>query len=302
MKIKSILPYFGGKRNLSREIVKELGSHQMYVEPFCGSMAVLLSKPHSGSDIVNDLHGDLINLAMVIASEKCFELYDRLIRTMDCESIFDFAKLEFLTLENFDPPDRPQNVNDNHVERAYIYFIVSWMGRNGVSGTKRSNYQKARRWTPGGGSGAVRFTSAVDSMPSWHERLRRVNIYRMDAFKLLEKIEDDPKTTIYLDPPYLRHTIFKSRSGHCVYRHDFEPHDHEKLSAAANRFKHARVVVSYYDDSLLDDLYQNWTKRHLDAQKTLHLQNQRNIHRIKAPEVLLINGPSYAGNKLELFS
>ena len=301
MKIKSIAPWFGGKRMLAGEIGRELGPHSMYVEPFCGSMAVLLMKPKSGSDIVNDLHGNIINLALVIASKRCYELYDRLYRTMDCETFFDGAKEMFMAQGVFEPPAGPGAVTEEHVERAYIYFVVSWMGRNGISGTKRCNYQKARRWTPGGGSGAVRFASAVDSIPAWHERLRRVNIYCMDGFELLEKIEDHRQTAIYLDPPYLRHTVDKSRAGNGVYQHEFEPGDHEKLAARLKRFERARVVVSYYDDPQLDELYPGWTKRKMEIQKTLHLQNKRNVKRVMAPEVLLLNGPSYANEEKGLF-
>jgi len=195
MKIKGILPWFGGKRTLASAIIAELGKHKMYVEPFCGSLAVMLGKPHSGSDIANDMHGDLINLAMVIASEKCCVLYERLYRTMDCEAIFEECKRQFLA-GVADPPESPKLVEEKHIERAWLYFVVSWQGRNGVSGTARVNYQKAKRWTPGGGSGAVRFASAVDSMPAWHDRLRRVNIYRMDGLELLEKLEDDPQTAV----------------------------------------------------------------------------------------------------------
>jgi hypothetical protein len=62
LKIKSIAPWFGGKRTMADEIVTQLGPHASYWEPFCGSMAVLLAKPESQHEHVNDLHGDLINL------------------------------------------------------------------------------------------------------------------------------------------------------------------------------------------------------------------------------------------------
>jgi site-specific DNA-cytosine methylase len=41
MKIKALAPWYGSKRTLADRIVKELGPHKFYVEPFCGSCAVL---------------------------------------------------------------------------------------------------------------------------------------------------------------------------------------------------------------------------------------------------------------------
>jgi len=46
--ITALAPWFGSKRNLAPEIVRELRRHSCYWEPFCGSMAVLLAKPCGG--------------------------------------------------------------------------------------------------------------------------------------------------------------------------------------------------------------------------------------------------------------
>jgi len=291
MKVKGLVPWYGGKRTLARNIVAELGKHAMYVEPACGSMAVLLAKEPSGSDIVNDLHGDLINLAMVVASERWRELHEKLRRIFDCEVIFENYKEQFMA-ESITPPEGMDRVGDDHIERAALYMVVSWQGRNGVSGTRRGNYQKARQWTPGGGSGAVRWTNAVDSMPAWHERLRRVNIYRMDMFELIEKIEDDPRTAIYVDPPYLfgKRT---GRTGGARYVHEFAEEDHVRLAAALSRFERARVVVSYYEEPELMKLYPDWTMKRLEKNKNMGLMNKRGSTPTKAAEVLLINGRSY---------
>ena len=71
MKIGAIAPWFGGKRTMAPAIVKQLGtSFKQYFEPFCGSMAVLFSMEARGFETCNDLHGDLINLAKVLASES----------------------------------------------------------------------------------------------------------------------------------------------------------------------------------------------------------------------------------------
>lgn len=289
MKITAIAPWFGSKRTMADTIIEELGPHRSYWEPFCGSCAVLMAKPPAAQETVNDLHSDLVNLAMVLSSDHAAPLYERLQRILYDETLFATVK-ENLTVE-FSPPLNPWSVEAVHVERAIQYMALAWMGRNGTSGTRRINYQMAIRWTPGGGAGPTRWRNAVESIPAWHDRLRIVCILHRDAFDVLEKIEDTNGTAIYVDPPY----ILSSRAkGAAQYQYEFDAADHERLSKALRRFERARVVLSYYDAPELKEFYPGWTIRSCYRNKNLHVQNQRGATAIVAPEVLLINGPSFA--------
>lgn len=276
MKITALAPWFGGKRTLAPRIVAELGQHSAYWDPFCGGMSVLLAKPECSHETVNDLHGDLINLARVIANEdSAVKLYTDLSRILFDEQRREDS-LEALTRES-DP-----------AARALHWFIVQWFGRNGFSGTVGSDKSSfAVRWTPNGGHGGQRFASAVDSIPAWHRRLRRVTILSRDAFDVIWKIDDHPKVVIYCDPPY----VVKAAK----YQHDFLDTDHQRLAFALSRFKHARVVVSYYAHPSLADLYRGWTVIDCAMNKGLHNAGVRGNEGKLAPEVLLINGPAIGG-------
>src|SRR6185503_21186345 len=118
------------------------------------------------------------------------------------------------------------------------YFTFCWQGRNGSAGSN-GGQNFCVRYTSKGGSPGTRFKSTVDSIESWHERLRAVVILNEDAFGLLQRIEDLAGTAIYVDPPYLTKSA--------KYIHDFNPEDHARLAEALHRFKRTRVVVSYYD-------------------------------------------------------
>lgn len=202
MKIKAIAPWFGGKRTLAPAIVKQLGKHTQYFEPFCGSMAVLMAKEPAQKETVNDLHGDLTNLARILQDKAtAVELYDRLQRTLFSEDLLKQAKIEL-----GDGTFPPVGVTVKLPDRAYWYFLGSWMGRNGTAVTARQDYQIAVRWTKDGGSPTVRFRNALESLPAWHERLRNVVILNRDAFKILDRFEDVPQTAIYCDPPYAAET------------------------------------------------------------------------------------------------
>jgi DNA adenine methylase len=281
MKLTSIGPWFGGKRTLAPEIVRQLGPHSYYFEGCCGSMAVLFAKNPSGHETVCDLHGALTNLAWVIQDEdQAVQLFNRLQRVLYDDDIFQVSKRYLEQVGDQAVPDRP------FLDWAFHYFIASWMGRNGVAGTARVNYQIATRWTKGGGSGPLRFRNAVDSIPAWCERLRNVHILRRDLFEVLAKVEDGPRVALYIDPPYLPGTV----SGNSLYMHDFAGGDHARLADALKRFRKARVVVSYYADPQLQDLYPGWTILDCSRHKHLHVQNKRGTGRKQAPEVLLING------------
>lgn len=297
-KIKAIVPWFGGKRTMAPEIVTELGKHTQYFEPFCGSMAVLFAKEPSQKETVNDLHGDLINLARVLQhADEAPKLYDRLQRVLFSEDLLEQAKIELAG--EFPPIGITQFLPD----RAYWYFLGSWMGRNGTAGTARVDYQIAVRWTKGGGSPTVRFRNAIESIPWWHERLRNVVILKRDAFSILDRFEDCEGTAIYADPPYAAATrskgaIKNGRGG--KYLHEFDHgggmfgNDHDRLRDILAGYRKARVVVSYYDSPEIRELYKGWTFVDHTRQKHLHAQNGRGARPKEAPEVLIINGPSYA--------
>lgn len=270
MRITALAPWFGGKRNLAPLIVKALGRHRVYWELFCGSMAVLFEKEPCSNETVNDLNGDVVNLARVLASEDAHELFGRLLRTTFCEALFLDAKSRRRT--------EPARVG---IDAAYDFFIESWMGRNGVAGTRESNTSFCVRFTGNGGDPAKRFRSAVDSIPAWAQRLRGVWILQRDAFELIERIEDAEGTALYLDPPY----IVKGAK----YVHDFAPEDHERLAKLLHRFTKARVVLSYYDHPKLAELYPDWTQHKIEVSKALAHQGARGANDTKAVEVLLIN-------------
>lgn len=276
MKIRAISPWFGGKRNLASKIIVLLGKHRVYWELFCGSMAVLLAKEPCVMETAIDLHGDLINLAKVLQTEKtAVDLYGKLSRTLMCEALHRAAAERYKArgyYANCDGPD---------VDRAYDYFLCSWLGRNGVAGTLSYNQGFCVRYTATGGHAAKRWKSAIESIPAWHQRLMNVTILRRDVFEILGKIDDIEGTAIYADPPYL---VKGSK-----YIHDFKEGDHKRLADALQRFKRARVVLSYYDDPRLDELYPDWLKTKIEVPRAMSNAGSRGSKNVRAVEVLLSN-------------
>lgn len=109
-----------------------------------------------------------------------------------------------------------------------------------------------------------------------------MTILNRDAFALLERVEDRAGTAIYVDPPYLEKGA--------RYIHDFEPGDHARLAELLGRFRHARVVVSYYDHPSLYELYPGWRMERIEVSKATAHSGVRGENDARAVECLLVNG------------
>ena len=323
MTITALVPAFGGKRNLAGEIAAELGDHRTRWVLCAGSLALELSLPPCSMETSVDLHGDLTNLARVIKSPAlCAHLYRLLRRTLMHETLFAESDQIIRQGERDGTAARladGQGTDAERMWRAYHYFVVSWMGRNGTALTPASHKGTfCVSYTNKGGHAGKRWAGSVDSLPAWSRRLRSITVLRRCIFGVAERISDEPGSVLYCDPPYL--------VKGCTYLHDDNagrPESvsddewsaavlwaranrnsdmtaerlawHKCLAARLRRFRVARVVVSYYAHPLLADLYPGWTLRRLTATKAMAHAGQRGATgRIDAPEVLLINGPSFA--------
>lgn len=60
--MRAPFPYFGGKSRVAQLIWQRLGTPTQYIEPFCGSAALLLAAPKPASlEVVGDLNGFIAN-------------------------------------------------------------------------------------------------------------------------------------------------------------------------------------------------------------------------------------------------
>lgn len=242
--MKPPAPYYGGKTRIAPWIVSLMTPHQRYVEPFCGTASVLLAKPKTRFEVVNDRDQHLVNFFRVLRDRP-----DELERA--CR-LTPYARDEFLGAR-----DSLDEVPDD-VERARRWWIRVVQGFNNAPGAWSTG------WSLSSNRGTTEPTSAanlVERFESIAERLRTVAIENQDALVLIERF-DHPDAVVYCDPPYLGSTRSgrERRSGTMDYVHDMTlDEDHTALAEVLGRCS-AHVLLSGYSSPLYDDLYAGWDR------------------------------------------
>lgn len=235
--MKTPVIYFGGKSITAARIAAVFPSHGHYVEPYCGSLAVLLAKPPSPMETVNDLDRALVTFWRVLR-ERPADL------AQAC-ALTPHSLAEFQDAEDVDAPG-------DEMETARRVWIRLTQGRAGtLCNTGWRHFVK-----PTGTFGMPDYlTSYVGRMMAAAERLHQVSLECRPALDVIAWYGRDPEVLLYLDPPYLRST---RSSG--AYRHEMSEADHCDLAAAVHQAK-ASVVLSGYPSDLYDqELYAEWER------------------------------------------
>lgn len=234
---KPPFPYFGAKGTLADLIVALLPDHIHYVEPYCGSLAVLLAKRPVRMETVNDLDGDLMTFWQVLRDRP-----DDLARAC---ALTPHSRTEYGACR-----DTP--TGDDDLETARRVWVLLTQGRGGTLGSLTG-------WRhfviPRGSSiGMPAYLDGyVTRMAAAAERLHAVSLECMPALDLIAKYGRDPETLLYVDPPYLGST----RTG--LYRHEMKDDNQHRELAEALHACRAAVVLSGYPSPLYDDdLFAGW--------------------------------------------
>lgn len=237
------LTYLGGKSTLAPRIARLLPVHDHYVEPYSGSLAVLLAKAPSRMETVNDLDSDLQAFWRALRDQP-----DELQRVC---ALTPHSRAEYATCVQWVMDPVREEVSD--LERARRVWVDITQGRGGqLTKTGWRHYVD-----PAGSNGGMPtyLVGYVGRMAAAAERLQRVSLECRPALELIRVFAPHPAVCLYVDPPYIRST----RVGG-VYRHEMSDDDHRELAEALLACK-ASVVLSGYPSPLYDELYAGWHRR-----------------------------------------
>lgn len=240
------LRYYGGKWNLAPWIISFFPEHQNYVEPCAGACSVLLQKPRSPLETINDLDGNVVNFFRVLRDQP-----DELIRRI---RLTPWARAEYeLSL---------QPCGDD-VERARRFFVASWQSLNGGTGKAAQGYWATQKKADMCYSQLIeRMTSIEDGLIVIAKRFDYVQIESLPANEIIPRY-DNADALIYFDPPY----ITAQRTKKDWYALEWCDEDHE-IAARLLRQCAGYVVISGYACPLYADLYEShgWQRHDKEAQ------------------------------------
>lgn len=274
--MKPPFPYYGAKSRLAPWIASLLPPHEMYVEPFCGSAAVLFAKTPARSEIVNDVDRNVVAFFRVLREQPA-DLVEALRLTPYARDEYFAARLDVDDLDD--------------LERARRFFVRSTQAFNGMGNSDGRSGSWSAGVRIGSTPDAVSVRNLIDRLHQHADRLRTVSVDNRPAEKLIATY-DSPNVAIYVDPPYLgetRTSLDEKKRRKADYRHDMSAAaDHEALAAVLHGCK-AAVVLSGYPSPLYDGLYADWHRAEMTVQRPS--TNTRGRAGTAAIEVLWSNRP-----------
>ena len=234
--MKAVLEYPGSKHRLAKWICGHMPPHDVYVEPYAGSLAVFFEKKQSKVETLNDIDSDIVNYFRVIRDKS-----DELARMMDMTL---FAREEYVAAYGDDP-------GDTDVGRALKFAVKCWQGignsnryKNGWRMSRQAHDHKA---------GCMKWVDLPDRIAAATVRLKETQIENMPAVEVIRRY-DHEKAFMYIDPPYL-----PDMRKNYLYRHEMTAADHMELLETIKDCK-AKIIISGYDNDLYNAVLAGWHK------------------------------------------
>lgn len=233
--------YYGGKTKLADKIVALLPEHDHYVEPFAGSLAVLLAKPRADMETVNDLDGALMTFWRVLRDRP-----------------EDLARVCDLTPHSRSEHAAAYDLDVDEIERARRVWVLLSQGRGGT--LRRTGWRFYRNPVGSSYSMPDYLNAYVERIPQCARRLHGVSLECRPALDVIRDYGKHSDVLLYCDPPYLAEARNSTN-----YRHEMAGSvEHEQMAAALLDCQ-AAVVVSGYPSALYESLFDGWHRLELAA-------------------------------------
>jgi hypothetical protein len=277
-----------------------LGDVPVYVEPFAGSLAVLLARPHPPRiESVTDLDGHIANVWRAIRADPATVAHyaDDLVCEVDLHS--RHAYLVRLRGELTERLLADPAYYDARAAGWWCWGASSWIGRGWCEGTGpwqvvdgrlvRGDAPGIERQPPHlgtAGTGVHRLTmqGGIDAwMAALQARLRRVRVCcgAWDRILAPAGTVGQGITGVFLDPPY-PHAERKA-----VYAVDYDVWSAVRAwAAAAGDDKRYRIVLAGYSDEPATVMPSGWTWHTYKTNGGYGNQGTGRGHRNRAREVL----------------
>lgn len=148
------------------------------MEPFAGGLAVLLAKPRSQHEILNDINGDLVNFY------RCVRFHSEVLLT----------ELEFVLNSRQEFHDFRHQPGLTDIQRASRWFFRN---KNCFGGASMESFSS----TAAGGGAMGSRSARMEAIRALNLRLDRVSIENLDWAKCVD-LYDRSHTFFFIDSPY----------------------------------------------------------------------------------------------------
>jgi DNA adenine methylase len=227
--------WYGGKSALVPVLLSFLPAHQVYVEVFGGSAALLFAKAPSSLEVLNDLDSGVVNFFRVLRDPVQADALQRLL------SLTPYAREEYYDcLHTWEETDDP-------VEQARRWYCAVIQTRNNALRATGWRFTKVPASNP-----ARAWTHSITHLADCVARLSQVQIDHRD-FEQVIRAYDGPDTCFYLDPTYHAETRRKQR----CYQHEMTPADHARLLACIVQVQ-GMVILSGYEHPMYQEALSTW--------------------------------------------
>ncbi len=182
MRTLPLLSWPGGKSRHLKRLLPHIPDQAGYIEAFAGGCALLLAKPKSKLEVVNDINGDLVTLYRVAANHPA-ELARKFRELPGSRVQIDHSRQLLQTRGCL-----------TDIQRAALFLHLnkrSFAGSGTSLAVARNPANRAFMGTE----------SIIERIVQFQSRFDSVVIEHLD-YKRLLKNYDHPKNFIFLDPPY----------------------------------------------------------------------------------------------------
>tara|TARA_R110002020_G_scaffold108966_5_gene252341 strand:- start:5323 stop:6150 length:828 start_codon:yes stop_codon:yes gene_type:complete len=245
-----ILPYWGGKVQLSRQLVGMIPPHNRYIEVFAGGLSMFFRKKKCKHNVINDKDNDIVNLYESVRTdfEEFSHHFKYLIKSRE---LFNRFKAVVKSDKNINIP--------NPKRAAEYYYIIKCAFNNNF----HNPISKDQEWN-------IKFLKDINYSKQYFDN---VMIENFDFRELLKRYPPKPDDFWYLDPPYIAATERKD-----YYFFTFNQQDHKDMLGILRAIdeKGGKFMVSYDDRNEIETLLREFeiskvqTKyggRHFDPSK-----------------------------------
>jgi len=198
-KLKSPFPYFGGKSRIAHEVWARFGDVPNYVEPFAGSLAVLLARPTPPRiETVNDINCFLTNFWRAVCNDPdgVAKWADYPVSEIDLHARHRWLveQKDFIEAMRSEP-----DYYDVKIAGWWVWGISAWIG-SGWCG----NSQSKQLPLMGRGMHRIGIDNLYNYFAALSARLRRVRVCCGDWKRVCgySPTTHIGTTAVFLDPPY----------------------------------------------------------------------------------------------------